>query len=305
MTVSLILCTRDRPRLLSAALDSILAGETLPGELVIVDQSDALDPGFAGLDRNDSCEIRHIPTASRGLSRARNEGAKAARFPILVFTDDDVIVTPGWLSNLVEAALRGAGRTVVTGCVLPGADEGYAGFVPTLKPCRPAVYEGRVRSDPLVTFNMALYRETWERVGGFDVRLGPGTRFPGGEDNEFAYRVLEAGYGIECVPEAVLFHRAWRQASDYVPVRWAYGRGQGAFFAKHLRLQDPFILRRLTGSLARLAIRVPVRLFSNPSVPGRRLPRSSLISGDIALALGTLHGTLDWLLTERTRRSDR
>ncbi len=303
MTISLILCTRDRPGILSAALDSILAGETLPGELVIVDQSDALDPGFAGLDRNDSYEIRHIPTASRGLSRARNEGARAARFPILVFTDDDVIVTPRWLSSLVEAALRGAGRTVVTGCVLPGADEGYPGFVPTLKPCHPAVYEGRVRSDPLVTFNMALYRETWERVGGFDVRLGPGTRFPGGEDNEFAFRILESGYQIECVPEAVLFHRAWRRASDYVPLRWGYGRGQGGFFAKHLSLRDPFILRRLAGSLIRLALRAPGRLVTDPSNPGRRLPRRSLFWGDIALALGTVHGTLDWLLTERRKRS--
>lgn len=277
----------------------------LPDELVIVDQSETRHPRFSGWSEHGPCEVRYSTVAFRGLSRARNEGVRTARFPILVFTDDDVLVTPGWLSSLVGAVERGRGRTVATGRVLPGADEGHRGFVPTLKPCDPAVFEGRVRVDPLVTFNMALDRETWDRVGGFDVRLGPGTRFPGGEDNEFAFRVLESGYQIECVPEAVLFHRAWRRAPDYVPLRWGYGRGQGGFFAKHLSLRDPFILGRLVGSIARVALRAPGRLMTSPYTPGRRLPRGSLFWGDIALAMGTMHGTLDWLLTERRRGSGR
>lgn len=303
MKTSLIICSRDRPRLLSDAVDSILAGEVLPDELVIVDQSEARDPRFSDPAQDEPCEVRYSYVAFRGLSRARNEGVRTARFPILLFTDDDVLVSRGWLSSLVRAVERGGGRTVVTGQVLPGPEEGHSGFVPTLKRCGPATYGGRVRVDPLVTFNMALYRETWDRVGGFDVRLGPGTRFPGGEDNEFAFRLLESGYQIECVPEAVLFHRAWRRASDYVPLRWGYGKGQGGFFAKHLSLRDPFILRRLAGSLIRLALRAPGHLITDPSAPGRRLPRRSLFWGDIALALGTVHGTLDWLLTERRKRS--
>lgn len=302
MSASLILCTRERPALLADAIASILAGRTRPAELLVVDQSREPRLDLRGGVPAD-CEIRHLPLKSIGLSRARNEGVRRARFPLLVFTDDDVRVSPGWLEALLAVLGRGGERVVATGRVVPEEVPGGRGFVPTLKPCdRPAVYEGRVGVDPLTTFNMALHRNACERVGGFDERLGPGTRFPGGEDNEFAFRLLEAGYRIECVPEAVLHHRAWRSPQEYTTLRWRYGRGQGAFLAKHASLQDGFILRRLVGTVGRLPLRAAGRLFARDAEPGRRLPRWRLAIGDLALLAGLLSGAVDWLLTERRGR---
>jgi hypothetical protein len=48
--------------------------------------------------------------------------------------------------------------------------------------------------------------------------------------------LLEAEYRIIYIPEAVLYHRAWRNEQNHLLLRWSYGRGHGAYLAKHLSL---------------------------------------------------------------------
>lgn len=301
-SVSLIVCSRERPGLLLEAVASVLAGERVPEELVVVDQSEEPNEALARMGSVRGCRVRYVRSASRGLSRARNEAVRLARHSLLVFTDDDVRVTAGWLGALVDALERAGPGAVATGRVLPDAEAARRGFVPTLKACdRPATYAGRLAFDPLVTFNMALRREELEEVGGFDERLGPGTPFPAGEDNELAFRMLAAGRRIVLVPEAVLHHRAWRAAGEYASLRRGYGRGQGAFLAKHL---GPFTLRRLAGTVLRNAARAPLRLFSRRREPGRELPARTLALGDLAFAAGTVSGALEWLRRHGVERGD-
>lgn len=301
---SLIICTRNRSELLTDTVLSVLSGDRLPDELIIMDQSDNRHHAQDQWEVPERCELRHVFTDSRGLSRARNEAIRLARHPILIFTDDDVLVTPGWLKVLLEAIAEGGPRVVVTGRVLPAMEEAAGSFVPTLKGGdTSATYSGRSTVDPLVTFNMALYRSVYLEVGGFDERLGPGTRFPAGEDNEFAHRLLSAGFSIVYLPDAIVYHRAWRQAREYVLLRWRYGRGQGAFFAMHLRLKDGFMLRRLAGTVARQVLAAPQRLWQRGTVPGRRLPRRTLAFGDLALLAGVIVGAVDWGVTWRRNLS--
>ena len=300
-SVSLIICSRGRPDLLAETVQSVLSGEVLPTEIIIVDQSDVPHPTLSRRSSSGTCEVRYYHEQSVGLCRARNAGVQAARFPVLVFTDDDVLVSQGWFRELVRALQDEGEAAVVTGQVLPAEDKS-GGFVPTLKACSARVsYSGRVRSDPLTTFNMALHRTALKEAGGFDVRLGPGTPYPAGEDNELAFRILERGIRIVTVPEAVLYHRAWREKREYIPLRWRYGRGQGAFFAKHLKIQDVFMARRLAGTVLHLVLSAPVQLLRAEKRPGRNLPRHILAAGELAFAVGTLSGALDWLLRYRIR----
>ena len=72
------------------------------------------------------------------------------------------------------------------------------GFVPTVRESDvPAVYEGRTLGQPLYTVGMAMDRGVFDAVGLFDERLGAGGLFPGGEDGDLGYRLLDAGYGGE------------------------------------------------------------------------------------------------------------
>lgn len=289
---SLIICSRNRPELLLETVHSVLQSTEVPSELVIIDQSDAVHSALeAGLP-GARCEIRYIRTQEVGTSRARNAGIAAARHDLLVFTDDDVHVTPEWFGIVVRALLRGGPEVVVTGQVRP-ADAGRSGgFVPsTIVEPRPLVHRGRIAADVIYPHNLAMYRWAFDRVGPFDHLLGGGAPYPAAEDNDICHRLLEAGYAIHYVPEAVVYHRAWRSRKDYLPLRWAYGRGQGAFYAKHVSLRDPYMLRRLASDLGRRAVRVL-----------RRLPRPYGALGELVYMAGVLSGVTGWLI-RRVRRA--
>jgi GT2 family glycosyltransferase len=266
-----IVASRNRPDLLADTVASILRGDPRPDEVIVVDQSDRPHPDLAR-----SSGIRYLWTESRGLSRANNLGTRAASHDHLVFTHDDVLVETDWYGLLLGALLRGGPRTVVTGRVLPAEPEREDGFAPSLNTSTiPAVYEGRSARDVIWPMSLALCRPVLEEVGGFDERLGPGTPYPAAEDNDLCRRLLEAGCRIVFDPAAVVYHRAWRPWSEHTSLRYDYGRGQGAFYAKH---RD---LRRLGGDVAGRLLRMGRR--------GGRSPRE-----EIAYVRGLLSAAWQW-----------
>ena len=287
---SLIIPSRNRPELLLSTVKSILQGAEVPTELIVIDQSSAPHPTLASIATNRACEIRYLWTKSIGVSRARNMGIGAARYNILAFTDDDVNVTSTWYGALIGALISAGPRAVISGRVLPGIVQRPGGFVPSTKTDeKRAVYAGRIGEDVLYTNNAAMFRSAVEEVGSFDVRLGAGSIFSNAEDNDLGFRLLEAGYHIFYVPEAVLYHCAWRDEKDYLPLRWSYGRGQGAYYAKHLSLRDQYMLRRM------------LRHVKNHCIGClRRVRRQRLLAyGDGIYLLGLFSGVAQWLVTQR------
>src|SRR3712207_2073952 len=89
---SLIICSRNRPQLLLETVESVLKGDEVPAELIIIDQSTTPHEILATLTTDRPCEIRYLWTQSVGVSEARNTGIAAARYEILALTDDDVFV---------------------------------------------------------------------------------------------------------------------------------------------------------------------------------------------------------------------
>lgn len=287
---SLIICSRNRPQLLLESVRSILAGELVPTEIIVVDQSHEPNLALEALAAERDHNIRYVWSQSVGLSRANNIGVVHAAHAIIGFTHDDVLVSPTWYGELIAALLAAGPRSVVTGQVLPTPNAGAGGFAPSTKVNpTPAIYAGRIGIDVLFPMNMAMERAALAAVGGFDERLGPGTPFPAAEDNDFGYRLLEAGYRICYVPTARLYHCAWRQPRDYLPLRWNYGRGQGAYYAKYFDLHDRYMLRRMAVN------------FKNHCLEGLRRIRSQrrLAYGCAIYNLGLLSGAAQWLLMHR------
>jgi GT2 family glycosyltransferase len=286
----------------------------VPDELLIVDQSVEPHPALVDFS-SPRCAFRYLQSATVGLSRGRNVAIAAASRPVIVFTDDDVLVPPEWFGTIVRSLEAAGPRSVVTGRVLATGAEVEGGFAPSLHPGTDRiVYSGRVYEDPLATFNVAFPRSAHAEVGGFDIRLGPGTPYPAAEDNDFGFRLLEAGFKIVFDPEAVVYHRAWRDDRSYVALRHGYGRGQGAFYAKHLSFEDRYMLRRMIGTLANHVRRLPraALIDLRASVAGaqpeywrsaRRSSRSrNLARAEMAWIGGFVAGMVEWLITNRRLR---
>ena len=293
---SVIVCSRNRPRYLLETVESVLQGSQRPAEIVIVDQSDQPHPTLATMGVRDGCAIRYLHSAERGVSRARNTGMRAAATELLIYTDDDVFVDPGWLEPMVRQLGEMGPRGVVTGRVLATPDEVPGGFAPALVSSETtAEYVGRTAKDVLEAGNMGVHRATMLELGGYDEELGPGTGYPAGEDNDMGYRLLAAGCRIRYVPEGVIYHRAWRGPEEYLPLRWRYGIGQGAYYGKHLRTGG----RYLAGRLARL-------LRHHLWLSVRRAPREpKAATGHLVYVGGVLTGLVRRLTGGRTRATPR
>jgi len=288
--VSLIIASRNRPQLLIETVISVCESAQMPAQVVVIDQSDNPHPQL--MERNDLFQERltYKWSPASGVSRARNQGVDVAQHPIVLFMDDDMIVTPDWCRVLVSALVSAEPGTVVTGMVKPGEPEVRNGFAPSLRTeDENEVSRGRPGKDVLWTGNMAMYRSDFLELGGFDVRLGPGTAFPSTEDNDFGYRILEAGFSIVYVPGAVLYHRAWRRSNAYYSLRWHYGLGMGAYYAKHVQFRDGYIMKRMGADLAYYARSLPHYV----RVDRRRA------YGAILYCVGVIVGVLRWLLTVR------
>lgn len=282
---SLIICSKDRPKLLLETVESVLRGDQVPTELIIVDQSIVPHPQLGAMQTERACQIRYLHTKTIGVGAARNLGILSSSYSILTFLDDDMFVEPDWFGNLVQAVLRAGPYGVISGQVLCGESEVPGGMAPSLKNDRePAVYRGRIRQDVLYTGNMGAYRSAFHEVGLFDERLGPGTTFPAAEDNDLGFRLLEHGYSICYVPEARVYHRAWRSPREHLSLEWRYGVGRGAYYAKHMSWQDRYMLSRMMHDVKDCLLN-----FLGHIVYRRRLNLDFLVS-----AMGIFYGALRW-----------
>ncbi len=276
---SVIVSTRDRHALVIEAVRSVLNGKKVPAECIVVDQSTERNSELEAIEDPD-CEVRVIRSATTGLSTARNIGIAAAKNDIVALADDDVLVDRSWLESLVDTLDRAGDRIVVSGKVVAGQPETLGAVAPSVTPdIEHATFSGRLNRDPLCGGNCATYRSTFADVGPFDERLGIGARFRSAEDNDMAYRLLDAGYRIVTDPDAVMVHRAWRAGGDARRVRWRYGIGQGAFYVKHLSLHDRWMLARMLADLN----------GKNPFRRGR----------DLIYTAGLLWGAVRWAAEER------
>ena len=86
-TVSLVIPTRDRPRLLRRALRSALTQTRVPDEIWVVDDGSE-EPVAAGLAK-DFPQVRCHRQEPGGVSSARNAGANLSQSEWIAFLDDD------------------------------------------------------------------------------------------------------------------------------------------------------------------------------------------------------------------------
>jgi len=216
--------------------------------------------------------IRYLREPVPGASRARNLGAREATGDVLAFTDDDAVVHADWLAELVaELAAGGSAHRpdCVTGLVMPlhlhteaqAWFESFGGFGKGYR--RRAYGPGHPAPDALYPLspgifgsgnNMAWRRQSFLDIGGFDERLGPGTRTRAGEDLDLFVKLMTAGGRLTYTPNAVVWHEHRATLPQLRRQLRGYGTGLAAVFLVHAARPGGLggIARRLPRGAARL-----------------------------------------------------
>ena len=268
--VSVVICTRDRADSLRTTLRSVLAGNYGPFEVVVVDNAPRTNATRSVVEELADPRVRLVTEPRPGLSVARNRGAAEARHDVIAFTDDDVIVDPGWLRALVRGFTRAPHVGCVTGAVPPAEldTEAQAFFdakVEWAATARPRLLDldGHRLDAPLYPFlpgtfgagaNFAVSRAALQSVGPFDEALGAGAPAQGGEDLDYFLRCVLAGFAVAQEPAAVVWHVHRRELGDLRGQMVGYGSGLSAFAFKHLisPATAPQVLARVPRALVRM-----------------------------------------------------
>ncbi|MFM7322778.1 MAG: glycosyltransferase family 2 protein [Armatimonadota bacterium] len=261
MSLSIVICTRDRPSMVRLVLGSLAP---LPAvfDVHVVDQStdrstievvEELATDF-GPDR---LHVHHQALA--GAARARNRGYRESKGELVAFLDDDVTVHRDWLDVALSVFADPAAALAYGQVLVPEAltDEVSRGkIVPSL------VWSDRNvlrRPAPFrlwgMSANMVVRRSALDRIGGFDETLGVGGVCRAGEDFDFSYRIWTTGLAIVNEPALRVDHYGMRSEDQWPTTLANYGFGDGAFFMKHLRCGDPAIVPVLLRHVALLAAR--------------------------------------------------
>lgn len=240
--VSVVIPTYNRKWFLLETLKS-LSRQTFPAsnyEVTIVDDGstesiqDVISRGFP-------FKVHYIYQVNKGDAEARNSGVIKSTGEILVFLDDDILVSPCYLEAIVKGHLSGRNRIIVgkehlwtredSPLEKDGSQDLLQDGSPQLSP---------IDFTEICSNNMSIRREDYLSVGFME-----SLDFPGSSmwcDVDFSYRAFLKGFEFYRANGAVCWHR------DYVAMnlqnqnrRWR----EAAFRAVALFQKHPELIQHL------------------------------------------------------------
>jgi glycosyltransferase involved in cell wall biosynthesis len=299
--ISILVCTRNRLDTLRDCVRSILDNRHSNFELIVVDQSDnAADIARHLVGLNDE-RIVHVPTTTRGLSRARNLALRHARSPLVAFTDDDCVCDPGWVGELVREFRDNQEIFGLFGRVLPWGDHWDEGlFCHCLiddhdertvdRPVPPHRYLGHGN-------NMAYRLELFRRVGLYNPHMGAGSRMKSGEDTDLTYRALRQRLPLKYSPAPLVYHNNWNTFAQADKMDLGYVLGFVMVFGKFSLYGDGVArrcLRERLGELVRDDLRKSFRYRNWPKFRRTWIKLFYYFLGFFPAVYFRLKGDLPW-----------
>jgi glycosyltransferase involved in cell wall biosynthesis/peptidoglycan/xylan/chitin deacetylase (PgdA/CDA1 family) len=203
--------------------------------IVVVDGSrDGSAEALRGLELPFALTVIEQPNA--GAASARNRGAQLAGGEILLFLDDDMVAHPRLLAEHASSLAEGADVVLGHLPLHPAARSNplAGGVVSWLEErarrlSRPGASPG---CHDVLTGQMSVRREVFEKLGGFDTRFTSGGSY-GYEDVDFGRRVLDAGYRVTFNVYALSYQNYVVSPRQYLSQARQAGRAAVAFGRKH------------------------------------------------------------------------
>lgn len=227
LDATVLICTFNRASLLAETLESLAALRVSPGikwDVLIVDNRSTDNTGAVvrSLQPTYPVPLHYLYEDRQGKSYALNTGLNATRARFVLFTDDDVRVSPGWLEAAISPMIEDAAIDYTGGPVHPiwevpppawlrGDRAGLWGAIAILD-YGPSSFVFEDQGRIPIGANMAVRWTLLDAIGHFDPQLGRrGASLLGQEQAEFFCRARDAGACGMYAPDMSVHHHVPRQ----------------------------------------------------------------------------------------------
>lgn len=205
MFFSFIIPVFNRPDEVEELLESLTKQSVKDFEVLIVEDGSSVTCEKVCKKYEGRLDLHYFKKANSGPGQTRNYGAERARGEYLIILDSDVVAPEGYLAA-VSKELE-SNPTEAFG----GPDAAHDSFTPTQKAISYSMTSffttggirgGKKGLDKFYprSFNMGVRRDVYLKLGGF-------TKMRFGEDIDFSYRIVEAGYRPRLFPDAWVWHK--------------------------------------------------------------------------------------------------
>ena len=205
MKYSVVIPVYNRPDEVDELLES-LSNQTQKDFEVIIVEDGSVTPCKDVCDKYAGILVLHYyAKENSGPGQSRNYGAERAKGDYIIILDSDVVLPAGYLQAIDDELSQSPAEA------FGGPDAAHDSFTPVQKAISYSMTSffttggirgGKAKLDKFYprSFNMGIRRDVYLQLGGFSKM-----RF--GEDIDFSYRIVEAGYKPRLFPSAWVWHK--------------------------------------------------------------------------------------------------
>ena len=224
MFFSCIIPVYNRPGELKDLLSSLLSQTYNQFEVLVVEDGSSLRCDEVVTSFSEGLSVLYFYQENTGQGFARNFGMQQAKGDFFVILDSDVLLPSGYLDALQKAVLS---RSLDA---FGGPDAAASDFSPLQKAMDFAMtsfwttggIRGKLKNQAAYQargFNMGVSRAVFARLGGF---VDPNR----GEDIEWSLRIKKAGFRLELVSEAFVYHKRKNTLWSFAKQGFSFGRNR-------------------------------------------------------------------------------
>jgi GT2 family glycosyltransferase len=208
LTSIIIICS-NQIQYTKLCIASVLKHSTACYELIVIDNGSR--DGTASYLKTIMNARIITNDKNTGFMRAANQGMKASKGDYLVLLNNDTIVSPGWLEDMINCASSSKNIGIVGPRTnnVPGAQYVNEAGYKNLKDFPPWAYLFKKRNSGnwfevfwLIGFCMLIKKEVIEKIGYFSPEFDPAVF----EDLDYCLKARQAGYKLYCAGDVFIHH---------------------------------------------------------------------------------------------------
>lgn len=168
----------------------------------------------------DIIDVKYFYKSNEGRSIARNHGIENASGEYFIFFDSDCVIPENYFSELSKRL-----KENYTDC-FGGPDAAHDSFTDVQKAINYSMTSflttggirgGKIQMEKFVprSFNMGYSRKVWEKIGGFREMFS--------EDIDMSTRVRQAGFSIQLIREAYVYHKRRTSLPKFCRQTYVFG----------------------------------------------------------------------------------